>query len=243
MTIEFRVPRAEEEAALRALFTEAFGDADFTDLFFRIGFGSDRCLGAFGGELLAAAHWFDCTVGGKKAAYLYGVAAFRKHRGRSVGSALVKECVRVLQARGYEIVTLSPAEPSLFGYYARFGFRTVGTISEQTVCKGTPIPVRRLTTEEYAALRRRYLPENAAVQEGACLDLFAGYASFHATANAVAAVTENAVWELLGDFSEAPGMLAALGIDEATVRTPGGEQPFVMAVGADGPLYLGLTFD
>ena len=37
MTIEFRHPNPGEEAALRELFTEAFEDAAFTDLFFRGG--------------------------------------------------------------------------------------------------------------------------------------------------------------------------------------------------------------
>ena len=59
MTIEFRQPRPEEEASLRALFTEAFGDAAFTDLFFRTGYAPERCRAAFEGALLAALHWFD----------------------------------------------------------------------------------------------------------------------------------------------------------------------------------------
>ena len=50
MTIEFRTPRPSEEASLRDLFTEAFGDAAFTDLFFRTGYGPERCLGAFEGQ-------------------------------------------------------------------------------------------------------------------------------------------------------------------------------------------------
>ena len=243
MTIEFRPPGHEEERALRELFTEAFGDGAFTELFFRTGYSAGRCMAAFDGELLAAAHWFDCTVNGKKAAYLYGIAAFRRCRGRGIGSALVGECVRFLGKLGYEIIALVPAEPSLFGYYERLGFRTVGTVSEQTVRKGEPLPLRRLSTEEYAQLRRRYLPENGVIQEGSCLALFGGYASFYATANAVAAVTGSTVWELLGDVSEAPGLLASLGIGEAEVRTPGDGRPFAMAVGADAPIYLGLAFD
>ena len=243
MTIEFRPPKQEEERALRELFTEAFGDAGFTELFFRTGFAHERCLAAFDGELLAAAHWFDCTVNGKKAAYLYGIAAFRRCRGRGIGSALVGACIEALKTQGYEIIALVPAEPSLFGYYERLGFRTVGTVSEQTVRRGEPLPLRRLSAEEYAAQRRKYLPENGVIQEGPCLALFGGYASFCATANAVAAVTDSTVWELLGDVSETPGLLASLGIGEAEVRTPGDGRPFAMAVGADAPIYLGLAFD
>ena len=74
MTIEFRHPRPGEEASLRALFTEAFGEEGFTDLFFRTGYAPERCLGAFDGALLAALHWFDCSLEDKKAAYIYGIA-------------------------------------------------------------------------------------------------------------------------------------------------------------------------
>ena len=44
MTIEFRPPRPGEEEQLRALFTEAFHDAWFTELFFQRGYSPDRCF-------------------------------------------------------------------------------------------------------------------------------------------------------------------------------------------------------
>ena len=243
MTIEFRQPQPGEEPRLRALFTEAFGDPAFTELFFRTGYAPNRCLAAFDGELLAALHWFDCTLDQKKAAYLYGIAAFEAQRGKGVGSALIRAAIDHLTGQGYEVIALVPAEPGLFGYYERFGFRTAGTISEQLVRAGTPLPIRKLSTEEYAARRRTHLPEHALIQEGACLDLLAGYANFYATEHAVAAVTDSTVWELLGDPSDAPGLLAALHIPGATVRTPGNGRPFAMSIGAEQPIYLGLALD
>ena len=243
MTIEFRPPRPEEEPQLRALFTEAFCDAAFTDLFFRTGFSPDRCLVAADGELLAAQHWFDCSLDGKKAAYLYGIAAFKKYRGRGFGSKLVQEGVEYLKRMGFDIILLVPAEASLFGYYQRFGFRTVSTIREMRITAGTPLPIRRLSTGEYAALRRTYLPAHSLLQEGPCLDLLAGYANFYATPNAVAAVTDGTVWELLGDPDDAPGLLGALGLPSASVRTPGDGRPFAMAIGTEPPVYLGLALD
>lgn len=243
MTIEFRPPLPGEETQLRALFTEAFGDAAFTDLFFSTGFSPDRCLVASDGDILAAQHWFDCSLDGKKAAYLYGIATFKMHQGKGIGSKLVLEGVAYLKKQGYAVILLVPAEESLFGYYKRFGFRTVSTIQEMTVTAGTPIPLRQLPTAEYARLRRAYLPEHSLLQQGACLDLLAGYASFFATEHAVAAVTGNMVWELLGDFGDAPGILASLGLESANVRTPGSGRPFAMAMGAEPPVYLGLALD
>ena len=78
MTIELRHPRPGEEIELRELFTEAFGDEGFTDLFFGRGYSPSRCLGAYDGELLAALHWFDCTLDGEKAAKLAAVLAVHR---------------------------------------------------------------------------------------------------------------------------------------------------------------------
>ena len=239
MTIEFRPPRPDEEPALRNLFTEAFGDAAFTDLFFRTGFSPARCLTAFDGRLLAALHWFDCTLEGQRAAYIYGIATFEAHRGLGIGSRLIRAALTHLNCP----VFLVPAEPSLFGYYERFGFHAVSTIREETVTASAPIPILPLDPAEYAALRRTYLPAHSLIQEGPCLALLDGYADLYATDHAVAAVTEGMVWELLGDSSDAPGLIAALGLPSATVRTPGPGRPFAMGLNADSPVYLGLALD
>ena len=243
MTIELRHPRPGEEHRLRALFTEAFGDEAFTDLFFRTGFSPNRCLGAYDGELLAALHWFGCTLEGKKAAYIYGIAAFRSCRGRGIGSALIRAALEYLKGEGYGPILLVPAEERLFGYYQRFGFRTVSTIREERVEAGMPRPIRKLTAEEYASARRQLLPEASLVQEGPCLALLSGYAEFYATEHALAAVSQDMVWELLGDPADAPGLIAALALPSATVRTPGPGRPFAMGTEVKGTIHLGLALD
>ena len=243
MTIELRHPRPGEEAALRALFTEAFGDEDFTDLFFGRGYSRSRCLGAYDGELLAALHWFDCTLIGEKAAYVYGIAAFQAQRGRGIGSELIRGALEKLQELGYRQILLVPAGESLFRYYERFGFRAVSTIRKVEIGAGEALPIRRLTVSEYAAARRNLLPERGLLQEGPCLELLSGYAEFYAAGAALAAVTGDMVWELLGDEAAAPGLIAALGLDRATVRMPGPGRPFAMALGGAGECYLGLALD
>ena len=243
MTIEFRHPRPGEEAALRELFTEAFGDAAFTDLFFTRGFGAERCYAAFDGGLLAALHWFDCVFVGEKAAYIYGIAAFKSQRGRGIGSALIRAVLEELKELGYRHILLVPAGESLFRYYERFGFRSAGTIREAEIGAGEPIPIRKLTVSEYAAARRELLPGSGLLQEGACLDVLSGYAEFIAAEGAVAAFSGGMIWELLGDENAAPGLIAALGLEKATVRMPGTGRPFAMALGAGEDVYLGLALD
>lgn len=243
MTIELRHPLPGEEPRLRALFTEGFGDEDFTELFFRTGYARPRCLAAFDNGLLAALHWFDCSLEGKRAAYIYGIAAFERCRGQGIGSMLIRFALAELKRLGYEAVFLVPAGAGLFGYYQRFGFRAVGTIREERIGAGSPLPIRKLTVSEYADARRKLLPKHSLIQEGPCLDLLGGYASFYATVHTVAAVSEDMVWELLGDASEAPGLIAALGLPAATVRIPGEGRPFAMGLGIEGPIYLGLALD
>ena len=243
MTIEFRHPRPGEEAALRELFTEAFGDAAFTDLFFARGFGPERCYAAYDGGLLAALHWFDCVFLGEKAAYVYGIAAFQAQRGRGIGSALIRAALDELKELGYRHILLVPAGERLFRYYERFGFRAASTIRETKIGAGEPIPIRKLTVSEYAAARRELLPANGLWQEGPCLEVLSGYAQFYAAGEAVAAVSGGMVWELLGDEGAAPGLIAALGLEFATVRMPGKGRPFAMALGAGEDIYLGLALD
>lgn len=243
MTIEYRPPRPDEEGQLRALFTEAFHDAWFTELFFEKGYSPDRCLLAAQEEVLAALHWFDCTAFGKRTAYVYGIAAFEHCRGRGIGSALIRAALAHLDRLGYGQVLLVPAEEGLFGYYARFGFSAVSSIHEETIPAGAPLPLRRLSRDEYAALRRAYLPENGVLQEGAALALLEGYADFFATEKALCAVSGRLVWELLGDSRDGAGLLGALGIPEAIVRTPGVGKPFAMGIGFDRPVHFGLALD
>ena len=242
MTIEFRPPRPGEEGQLRALFTEAFHDAWFTELFFDRGYSPDRCFLAAETEVLAGLHWFDCTLRGRKVAYLYGIATFEAQRGKGIGSRLIQAALKHLE-QDYDAALLVPAEEGLFGYYERFGFRPVSSICEETIPAGTPLPLRKLSLFEYAALRRSHLPPNGVLQEGAALELLEGYADFYATENALCTVSGRLVWELLGDKRDAAGILGALGIPEAIVRTPGSGKPFAMGIGLEALVHFGLALD
>lgn len=243
MTIELRPPHSGEEASLRALFTQAFGDEAFTELFFRTAYAPQRCRVASDGTVLAALYWFACTLDGRQIAYLYAIATGPAHRGRGIGSRLIENTLAHLKTLGYAAAMLVPAEPGLFPFYEKLGFATVSTICEETVTAAPPIPVRKLAAREYAQLRRAYLPKNSVLQEGPCLDLLAGYADFYEGAGALCAVSGQMVWELLGSPTAAPGILGALQIPAAAVRTPGAGRPFAMAHGLTEPVYFGLALD
>lgn len=249
---EFRSPLPEELPALRRLWREAFHESEeFIDLFFSTAYSPERCRVAVeDGVLAAMLYWFDCEYRGRSAAYLYGVATAKACRGRGLATALMEDTQEHLEDLGYAFALLVPAGESLFRFYGARGYETVGFLREETRSAGTPVPYRQVTAQEYAQLRRSLLPRNAVIQERENLALLAGYARFFAGDGwcAVCAPGERAVFpEFLGDWPAAPGLLAALGMESALVRSPGGDKPFAMARALVGPIpkrtYFAFAFD
>lgn len=70
------------------------------------------------------------------AAYLYAVCTAPALRGRGHCRLLLQEAEQDLKRQGIRAAVLVPAEESLFGFYARFGYRTVFTCRTETVPGG-----------------------------------------------------------------------------------------------------------
>ncbi len=237
---------------LRALWQEAFGDSDeFLDRFFSAGYSPERChYIERDGRIDAALYWFDCMWDGRKLAYLYAIATAKACRDQGLCRTLLEQTHRELQSRGYCAAVLVPGSRELFGLYAHLGYRTFGYVEEFTCQAGAPIPLREVSTAEYAALRRKSLSAGGIVQEGAALGLLATQCTLYAGADIVlcAAVEGDEVYvpELLGNPSAAPGITAALGAKQGHFRTPGTAKPFAMLYALEGsptPGYLGLALD
>lgn len=230
---------------LAALWTQAFGDSpEFVEKFFQTGFSPNRCRYIQKeGSIAAALYWFDCTAGDRHLAYIYAVATAKAYRGRGLCRRLMEHTHDHLQSLGYDGAVLVPGEPGLFSLYEKLGYRCFsGQKAVSCVLEHTePSPVRRVTAEEYAALRRRYLPEGAVVQEGAALCYLESYCPLYAG--------EDFVYgggEFLGNTHRLPGIAAALGKD-ITCRIPGTD-PFAMYLplsqkGQTFPTYFGLALD
>lgn len=227
--MEIKHPTREHIPALRQLWSEAFDDTDsFLDKFFSTAFAPERSMCAIDScNVIAAAYWFDCG----KYAYIYAVATAKMHQGRGICHALMEKIHEVLTLRGYAGCILVPGVESLRRLYQSMGYENCGGVKEFDATATAPLPLRKLSAEEYAALRRHYLPEGGVVQEGVNLDFLALWAEFYAVPNALAAV----VWEdgklmaldLLGDVQTAGGIVAALGAETGWFRSPG-EDPFAM---------------
>ena len=183
-----------------------------------------------------------------------------RHRGRGFGRAVTEHACSLALAAGYEAVTLSPAEKSLFGFYAALGFSTGFYVREETVPAAAPGDALALTPvsdEAYYALRERLLadvphmevtPSYLALQRLLCQN-----------GGGMAAVTEQGapvgcmIWEREGEIvsvkeylcplppAQAAGLL---GCDRASFCLPGGEgdAPFAMFCGKPCGGYYGLAF-
>lgn len=242
-----------DEQSLRRLWQEAFGDDDpFLDAFFSTAYSPRRCRTLHvSGQLAAALYWFDCSFQGQKIAYLYAVATVKAFRGRGLCRRLMEDTHRHLADLGYAGTLLVPGEASLFQMYTGLGYETVSGISEFS-CTAAPgkLTLEQTSRDEYARLRRQLLPAGGVLQEGENLAFLETQYSFFKGAGCLLAASrrdENLFCaELLGDCSAAPGILAALGCQDGTFRTPGNTRPFAMYhafTDAPAPSYFGLAFD
>ena len=222
-------PSVAQIPQLRQLWKEAFGDTDaFLDHFYSKAFSPQRCLCAtVGCELAAMAYWFSCG----EYAYIYAVATAQSHRRKGICHALMEQIHSILTQEGYAGCIVVPGEESLREFYRGMGYENFGGIHEFSCNAGTPLPLREIDAEEFATLRRKYLPADSVIQEGVNLDFLSCWASYYEGGNAlVTAIWEDGelkVMELLGDENTAPDIVAALGARSGSIRTPG-DTPYAM---------------
>ena len=238
-------PAENQLPQLRSLWKEAFGDTDaFLDSFFSTAFAPDRCRCiAIDEQVAAALYWFDCRLDSRPLAYVYAVATAKPFRKQGLCSRLMDDARQLLRELGYSGIVLVPGEKGLFSMYEGMGYRTCCHI-RQFQCRRseTPAAMRSITAEEYARLRRQYLPAGGVLQENENLQFLSSVCKLYAGDGFLYA--EGA--ELLGNSDAAPCILAALGKDRGTFRCPGEDIPFAMYLPLDAgapPKYFGLAFD
>ncbi|NLM84491.1 MAG: GNAT family N-acetyltransferase [Clostridiales bacterium] len=183
---------APDVGALKALWRAVFCDPEEEiDRFFSHFYAPERTVAITeGGELAAMAHLLPAgslVLGGKAppCAMLYAVASAPHLRGRGFGRRVTEEAVQRAQALGFEAVVLHPAEKTLFSFYEKLGFLTafsacftgIINLDPQSEPETHGAALRRISSAEYAALRRRYLdgrvfidftPHAFAYQEALC---------------------------------------------------------------------------
>lgn len=250
MTIKH--PTQDMIPGLRTLWQQAFGDDDrFLDQFFTTAFSPDRCLCIPAEDAVAAAlYWLDCTCRGEKLAYLYAVATDLSYRGQGLCHALMSKTHELLQGHGYAGIILVPGSESLFRFYEKMGYAAFGGMEQFHACaEKPPAALRQISPEEYAALRKRYLPEGSVLQEDVTLAFLQTQMNFYAGEDFLflaANNDENPFFsEYLGNRQFCGNVLSTLGMAEGQFRTPG-QNKFAMYYplsSAVPPSYFGLALD
>ncbi len=241
-------------ADLKKLWQEAFEDSEETlDAFFTHGFSEDRflCL-CEDGIPVSALYWFDCHLQRQKLAYIYALATAKSHRGKGLAHSLLTQAHTRLKELGYAGAILVPGSDALFGFYEKMGYRAATTVTEFSCdAADRSVPVLEISSDEYARLRRTFLPEGGVLQEGATLSYLQNHARFYAGKDfLLCAATENdtlLAQEFLGNKKAAPHILRALGAAKGTFRTVGAGRAFSMLLplreDCPVPAYLGLALD
>lgn len=247
-----KAPGSGDIRQLRALWQEAFGDEDtFLNGFFETAWSPERSRCAVVEKDPAAAlYWFDCSLGGRKIAYLYAVATAKRHRGKGLCRALMEDTHAHLREKGYAGAVLVPAE-GLFAMYGSMGYRVCGKVTEFSCAAGEKaVKQEKIGAQTYTQLRKRFLPEGGVVQAGGSLAFLSTFASFYAGEDfCLCGSVENGTFfcqELLGNAQAAPGILRALGCETGSFRIPGEEKEFAMYLPFDDtepPTYFGLAMD
>ncbi len=245
-------PRPGQKAALQALWAEAFQDPDtYIHSFFSAAYSPRRCLCiSKDKQIIAAAHWLDCSYSGGKLAYIYAVATAEAHRGQGCCRELMNGIHEALKKEGYAGAVLVPGSAALAGMYRSMGYEFFGGMEEFT-CRAAPLPLplREVSPMEYGRLRRNCLPEDGVQQAGENLRFLSQQAKLAVGEGVLLAYTqiqgELFVPELLGNVTAAPGIVRALGFEKGRFRIPG-KTPFAMfhpLQDATAPGYFGFAFD
>lgn len=255
MTIDNPTPTQIPE--LWSLWQEAFGDGgDFLKNFERTAFSIQRCRVAYdeSGKPVAMLFWFRCQYRNLPVAYLYAVATAKDKRGQGICRQLMANTHTHLKALGFQGALLVPSNESLFPFYAHMGYVTCGYIREFrcNAAKDNTAVIKEIDPIRYAALRRRYLPENGVLQEAESMAFLATQATLYQGEDFILAARKdkNSLYaiEMLGNTENAPSVLSALKCHEGCFRTHGNDVPFAMYHPLANtpfpmPCYFGLAFD
>ena len=237
-----------ETDALRTLWTECFGNEEnWIDVFFQTAFDPTHvCCLTRRGQLAAALCWMDTYCQGRPLAYLYAIATAPAYRRQGLCRELMGKAHDLLARQGYAGAILVPGDEGLRQMYGKMNYVNFGGIRRFCAEAGEPIPIRRLSPEEYAALRREYLPAGGVIQENGAMEFLASAAELYVGADFLLAMAGDVGLELLGNAHGASGILGALGLERGSFRVPG-EEPFAMFRSLTGedwlPGYFGLAFE
>lgn len=276
--IQIHHARPDETAAAEALWTDTFGDSpDFQREFYRLCAPQGPLVLMEDGALramLALPELALALADGRRlrAGYIYALAAAPACRGQGFAAMLIETAAGLARSQGLDCLLTVPAQPPLFQFFAKRGFRPGFYFKEETAVPQA-VPAEEISPEDYAALRESllagvahtaYTPDQLKFQQAMCPETGSGlYRLGLAHGPGCAAVETWAdgpvVKELLcaaGDEGQGAAACAALCGAPAKVRVPARAergQPFAAIRWLEGTPssirglalegWLGLAFD
>ena len=252
MTID--MPKISHAMALRTLFADSFGEEDaFIERFFSVSYSPSRARAVIDGEQVKAAlYWFDCELHGKRVAYIFALSTAGSERGKGLATQLMKDTHEHLKSIGYSGAILVPAEDSLYGFYERLGYRDTAHIAEFSVtASDKTAEIKEVSSEEYLALREKFLPIGGVKESIELINLLAADAKLYTGKDFLLAARKCGDTllgiELLGNTEKAPNILAALECSSGKFRTVGEDRKFAMLLPFEkklsAPTYFGIALD
>ncbi len=183
----------------------------------------------------------DCEIkaDGKtsKGKYLYAAATLPEYRGQGLMAELIEKAKAETVEKGQYLVT-KPAEPSLFAYYGKFGFKTAVFLEDRLINKQTDAePLKTLSKEEYTFKREELLKDKPHITLSD-MDYAISFFTLSGDENTIAAVDTSETSPIVKEFisEDEKGrdkLLSALNTDRAVFRTEG-KTPFAMVIPPNG---------
>lgn len=179
--IEIRPARLDEIARQKELWKLAFGDDDaYIDYFYAHGGESQVLLLLEDGVVWTMVALFPVTVTLPQgetlsSAYIYALATHPEARKKGYGRFILNYVDFYLKESGKDCVTIVPAEPSLYKYFATTGFeptcstRKVELLQDMVAQPSSGDTVVPASPAKYSALRERMLEGSLHVTYGETL--------------------------------------------------------------------------
>ena len=276
--IQIHHARPGETGLAESLWTDTFGDDPaFQQEFYRLCAPEGPLVLVEDGALrsmLALPELALVLADGRRlrAGYIYALATRRSCRGQGYAAMLIETAAGLAGQHGLDCLLTVPAQPSLFRFFTRCGFRPGFYCKEETAAPQAA-RLERIAPEEYAPLREgllagtahtAYTTDQLAFQQAVCARPGSGLYRLELAHGPGCAAVENwpdgpVVKELLcapQDREQGAMACAALCGAPAKVRTPAGRldgQPFGAVRwlpgtpssirGAALEGWLGLAFD
>lgn len=140
-----------------ALWHECFGDERGYIEFFLDNCPNKLCIGSFENGVLASMLFLlNGGVGGLSCRYIYAACTSRRFRSKGLMGGLIEYSKKYCAENKTDMIFLVPAEESLYGYYAKFGFIPKMQRAE-FVLKGTSGEFKATKTTDIKSVAKRRL--------------------------------------------------------------------------------------